>query len=98
MSFKVLYNQTMLGFCDFPLQVLPAQATVSPGPVVVFPECPGEGSGAHRGWGAAPHSPAERPEPGQVIGMVHIVANGDDLMETFDLDTHHLHRKDIQAF
>lgn len=49
------------------------------------------------GEGAAPYSPAERPEPGQVIRVVHVIANRDDLMETFDLDTHHLHKKTSQS-
>lgn len=46
-------------------------------------------------WGGeqSPYSPAERPEPGQVIRVIHIIANSDNLMETFDLDTHHLHKK-----
>lgn len=46
-------------------------------------------------WGGeqARYSPAERPEPGQVIRVVHIIANSDNLMEAFDLDTHHLHKK-----
>lgn len=34
--------------------------------------------------------PAEGPEPGQVIGVVDIVANSDNLMETLNLNTHHL--------
>lgn len=34
--------------------------------------------------------PAEGSEPGQVIGVVHIVANSDNLMETLNLNTHHL--------
>lgn len=40
-------------------------------------------------------SPAERPEPGQVVGVVHTVANGDDLLEALDLDTHHLHKETV---
>lgn len=46
-------------------------------------------------WGGEqpPYSPAERPEPGQVVRVVHIIANRDNLVETFDLDTHHLHKK-----
>lgn len=39
--------------------------------------------------------PAEGPEPGQVIGVVHIVANSDYLMETLNLDTHHLKNREI---
>lgn len=34
--------------------------------------------------------PAEGSEPGQVIGVVDIVANSDNLMETLNLNTHHL--------
>ena len=34
--------------------------------------------------------PAEGSEPGQVIGVVHIVANSDNLLETLNLNTHHL--------
>lgn len=34
--------------------------------------------------------PAEGPEPGQVVGVVYIVANSDYLMETLNLNTHHL--------
>lgn len=34
--------------------------------------------------------PAEGPEPGQVIGVVDIVANSDYLMETLNLNTHYL--------
>ena len=30
--------------------------------------------------------PAERTEPRQLMGLVHYIANGDDLMETLDLD------------
>ena len=46
-------------------------------------------------WGGeqSPYSPAERPEPGQVVRVVHVIANSDNLVETFDLDTHHLHKK-----
>ena len=35
-------------------------------------------------------SPAERPEPGEVVGVIHAVADGDDLVETLDLHTEHL--------
>jgi hypothetical protein len=35
--------------------------------------------------------PAEGPEPGQIIGVVDIVANSDYLMETLNLNTHHNH-------
>lgn len=34
--------------------------------------------------------PAEGPEPGQVIGVVDIVAYSDNLVETLYLNTHHL--------
>ena len=34
--------------------------------------------------------PAEGSEPGQVVGVVHVVANSNNLMETLDLNTHHL--------
>lgn len=34
--------------------------------------------------------PAEGSEPGQVIGVVDVVANSDNLMETLNLNTHHL--------
>ena len=37
-------------------------------------------------------SPAESPEPGQVVGMVNSVADVDDFLETLDLDAHDLHR------
>lgn len=40
--------------------------------------------------------PAEGSEPGQVIGVVDIVANSDNLMETLNLNTHHLQDKRIQ--
>lgn len=39
--------------------------------------------------------PAEGPEPGQVIGVVYIVANGDYLVETLNLNTHHLKNREI---
>lgn len=35
-------------------------------------------------------SPAEGPEPGQLVGMVHSVADGDDFLEALDLDGHDL--------
>ena len=35
-------------------------------------------------------SPAQCPEPGQVVGMVHAVADGDDFMEALDLNTEDL--------
>lgn len=34
--------------------------------------------------------PAEGPEPGQVIGVVDVVSNRDNLVETLYLNTHHL--------
>lgn len=34
--------------------------------------------------------PAEGPEPGQVVGVVYIVANSDYFMETLNLNTHNL--------
>lgn len=34
--------------------------------------------------------PAEGSEPGQVIGVVDVVTNSDNLMETLNLNTHHL--------
>lgn len=37
--------------------------------------------------------PAQRPEPGQVVGVVHTVANGDDFMEALDLNTQDNHHK-----
>lgn len=40
--------------------------------------------------------PAEGPEPGQVIGVVYIVANGDYLVETLNLNTHHLKNREIR--
>lgn len=43
--------------------------------------------------------PAERSEPGQVIGVVDIVADGDNLMETLNLNTHHLQdTKELEYF
>lgn len=36
-------------------------------------------------------SPAQRPEPGQVVGVVHAVADGDDFLEALDLNTEDLH-------
>lgn len=39
-------------------------------------------------------SPAQSPEPGQLVGMVNSVADGDDLLETLDLDSHDLQRDD----
>lgn len=38
-------------------------------------------------------SPAQRPEPGQVVRVVHAVANCDDFMEAFDLNTEDLYRE-----
>lgn len=35
--------------------------------------------------------PTEGPEPGQVIGVVDVVANSDYLMETLNLNTHYNH-------
>lgn len=40
-------------------------------------------------------SPAQRPEPGQVVGVVHAVADGDDFMEALNLNTEHLHRETL---
>lgn len=37
-------------------------------------------------------SPAQRPEPGQVVGVVHAVTDGDDFMEALDLNAEDLHR------
>lgn len=41
-------------------------------------------------------SPAQRPEPGQVIGVVNAVANGDDFMEALDLNTEDLNKEKHQ--
>lgn len=38
-------------------------------------------------------SPAQRPEPGQVVGVVHTVANGDDFLKALDLNTEDLDRE-----
>lgn len=40
--------------------------------------------------------PAEGPEPGQVIGVVDIVANSDYLVETLNLNTHNLKNRGIR--
>ncbi len=40
-------------------------------------------------------SPAQRPEPGQVVGVVHTVADGDDFLEALDLNTEDLHRETL---
>lgn len=40
--------------------------------------------------------PAEGPEPGQVIGVVDIVANSDYLMEALNLNTHNLKNSDVR--
>lgn len=37
--------------------------------------------------------PAEGPEPGQVVGVVYIVANSDYFMETLNLNTHNNHHQ-----
>lgn len=37
-------------------------------------------------------SPAQRPEPRQVVGVVDTVADGDDFLEALDLNTEDLHR------
>lgn len=42
--------------------------------------------------------PAEGPEPRQVIGVVYIVANSDYLMETLNLNTHHLKNRNGELF
>lgn len=41
-------------------------------------------------------SPAQRPEPGQIIGVVNAVANGDDFMEALDLNTEDLNKEEHQ--
>lgn len=38
-------------------------------------------------------SPAQCPEPGQIVGVVNAVADGDDLMEALDLNTEDLDRE-----
>lgn len=40
--------------------------------------------------------PAQCPEPGQIIGMVNAVADGDDLMEALDLNTEDLSKEKHQ--
>lgn len=40
-------------------------------------------------------SPAQRPEPGQVVGVVHAVADGDDFLEALDLNTEDLHGETV---
>lgn len=39
--------------------------------------------------------PAQRPEPGQVVGVVHTVPDGDDFVEALDLNTEDLHRESL---
>lgn len=41
-------------------------------------------------------SPAQCPEPGQVVGVVHTVTDGDDFMEALDLNTEDLHRETLR--
>ena len=38
-------------------------------------------------------SPAQRPEPGQVVRVVDTVADGNDFMEALDLNAEDLHRE-----
>lgn len=44
-------------------------------------------------WGA--YSPAQCPEPGQVVGVVHAVTDCDDFLEALDLNTEDLHRESL---
>lgn len=41
-------------------------------------------------------SPAQRPEPGQVVGVIHTVSDCDDLLEALDLNTKDLHRETLR--
>lgn len=42
-------------------------------------------------------SPTQRPEPGQVVGMVHAVADGDDFLEALNLNAEDLHTERDQG-
>lgn len=44
------------------------------------------------------YSPAKCPEPRQVIGMVDVISNHNNLLETFNLYTHYLQKKIIKIY